>query len=148
MPKVRIKPGKTAFIHGTLYRENGVAQIGGKKSKDNPEFNETHMVFVADDTPISIRGERQQKGPQAIRAADLQEQVDSIKKSSASTDQDEVDEETATAIQSALSRLDHSDDAHWTKEGLPDMTVVVEYAGKSVTRKQVEVVAPDLKRRK
>lgn len=49
-------------------------------------------------------------------------------------------------ILDVLDGLDPADDAHWTKDGLPNVNVVTEALGEAVTRKQIDEVAPDFKR--
>lgn len=49
-------------------------------------------------------------------------------------------------ILDTLSLLDHSDDTHWTGEGLPSVNVVSETAGIQVTRAEIKAAAPDFVR--
>ena len=43
-------------------------------------------------------------------------------------------------IEDALSRLDCNDDAHWTKDGLPLLKVVSKFAGRNITRQEINDV--------
>lgn len=49
-------------------------------------------------------------------------------------------------LDQALAALDHADDLHWTKAGLPDLTVLKELTGKVVTRKELNAAHPDFVR--
>jgi len=142
MPKVEILPGKTAFINGSLYRAGGVAQIEGPKTKDNPNFTELAMRYVSDDTAVSIRGYRRKTvGPTVIAA-------DSVTENPEDTGEgDGYDEELTTAVLSAVGRLDHADDEHWTNSGKPDTGVVTKLAGVKVSRKTLDDLAGDVTRR-
>ncbi len=50
------------------------------------------------------------------------------------------------AIKLAAELLDHTDDTHWTKGGLPDLTAITELVGSKVTRTDMEAVLPDFER--
>lgn len=50
------------------------------------------------------------------------------------------------AVRKALGELNHDDDAHWTKSGLPDLTVLTEMVGHYVRRSLAEQVAPGFRR--
>lgn len=50
------------------------------------------------------------------------------------------------AIKTAAELLEHKDDTHWTKAGLPDLTAVSELVGSKVTRNDMEAVLPDFQR--
>ena len=52
-----------------------------------------------------------------------------------------TDEQKAEEIKAAVSSLDKSVDAHWTKGGLPNTDAVSEIAGFDVSRKDIEAVA-------
>lgn len=49
-------------------------------------------------------------------------------------------------ILDTLALLDHSDDSHWTADGLPSVKVVSDTAGIEVTRKEITAAAPDFQR--
>ena len=49
-------------------------------------------------------------------------------------------------IKDALSLLDHTNDEHWTAAGLPEVRVVKDLVGESVSRADIEAVAPELRR--
>lgn len=49
-------------------------------------------------------------------------------------------------ILDTLQLLDHSDDSHWTGEGLPSVKIVSDTAGIEVTRKEITAAAPDFVR--
>lgn len=49
-------------------------------------------------------------------------------------------------IHDALSRLDPSDDSHWTEAGAPRVEAVGELLGRSVTRAEIQEAAPDFRR--
>ena len=46
-----------------------------------------------------------------------------------------------------LQSLDHDDDGHWTKAGLPDLNMVKEKMGRYVSRSQVEEAIPGFRRK-
>lgn len=48
-----------------------------------------------------------------------------------------MDEENETDIDIAMRKLDHGDDAHWTKDGKPNLNVVSEYCGRRVKREEI-----------
>ena len=51
------------------------------------------------------------------------------------------------AIRAALGQLDHGNPAHWTSTNLPKMGLIEEILGdETVTRKEVNAIAPDFKR--
>ena len=47
------------------------------------------------------------------------------------------DEGEKLSLDDALLKLDHEDDAHWTKSGLPDLNVLKELTGRPVKRDEV-----------
>ena len=47
----------------------------------------------------------------------------------------------------ALKALNHNEDAHWTKDGKPDLNAVTEKTGRRITRVMVLRVAPELNRK-
>ena len=49
-------------------------------------------------------------------------------------------------VNEALQKLDHDEDAHWTKDGLPNVNVINEMTGKKFKRKDIQEIAPDLVR--
>ncbi len=53
---------------------------------------------------------------------------------------------TDNAILQALERLNHKDDAHWTKAGLANVNVLTEAIGRKITREDVKTAAPNFKR--
>lgn len=67
------------------------------------------------------------------------------KEAEADAQDDSGDDEKMT-LEEALESLDHSDDAHWTQSGLPDLNVIKELTGKQIKRSEVEAVAPELTR--
>ena len=46
----------------------------------------------------------------------------------------------------ALQALDPDDDDHWTAEGRPAMAALIDLAGREVTRREVDAIAPDFTR--
>lgn len=46
-------------------------------------------------------------------------------------------------LEEALNGLNAEDDAHWTEEGLPDLTVLTERVGKKVGREDVAAICAD-----
>lgn len=56
------------------------------------------------------------------------------------------DESEPMTLDEALDRLDTEDDSHWTKGGLPDLTVLKEWTGQQHTRKEVEEARPEFNR--
>lgn len=56
------------------------------------------------------------------------------------------DEESKMTLDEALDRLDTEDDSHWTKGGLPDLTVLKEWTGTQLQRKDVEEARPEFNR--
>jgi hypothetical protein len=46
-----------------------------------------------------------------------------------------------------LQTLQHDDDNHWTKAGLPDLNVIKEKMGRYVSRSQVEEAIPGFRRK-
>ena len=55
-------------------------------------------------------------------------------------------EEIHTTLEEAIKSLDPDDDAHWTKLGLPNLSVLKEKTKETVSRTDVEDVAPDFTR--
>lgn len=53
---------------------------------------------------------------------------------------------TDDKIKEALTKLDPSDDSHWTTEGLPRLDVVEGLAGGSISRKAITNAAPEFTR--
>lgn len=51
-------------------------------------------------------------------------------------------------LMQATTQLNHSDDGHWTKKGMPDCNVLTEMCGFKVSRKMMTDQFPDLKRAK
>jgi len=49
-------------------------------------------------------------------------------------------------LDEALDALNTEDDSHWTKSGLPDLTVLKEWTGQDFKRKDVETSRPDFTR--
>jgi len=49
---------------------------------------------------------------------------------------------TADQLADAVLALNPTDDAHWTAEGLPDLTVLGESLGHRVTREEVQALGP------
>lgn len=135
MPRVRIKHGKKAFVHGTLYREGGVLVV----SPD--EFNPKFMERVDDKVALTVRGDPRQKSPQQLKAADIAKAIRGEQAKEEPSDGD------AQMLAAAVSQLNHGDDAHWTKDGKPNLNVVSEYAGTKVTREQLDAAYPELARR-
>lgn len=58
----------------------------------------------------------------------------------------EAEDATADEIVAAIEGLDPANDDHWTKAGLPDVSVLADALGKKVTRAAVTEAAPDAKR--
>jgi len=59
-----------------------------------------------------------------------------------------TNEEFEGKIKTGLSKLDHENDAHWTKAGKPDIAAVCEASGlDELKRADIEKVAPDYERR-
>lgn len=59
----------------------------------------------------------------------------------------EVPDEFSARVKEAVGRLDHTNDEHWTDEGLPRVSAVSEILGENVSRQQLGVVCPDLVRK-
>lgn len=57
-----------------------------------------------------------------------------------------LDETKTAQILEALKLLDHADDAHWTKQGHPNINVLVETLGFKITKADLAVAAPDFVR--
>jgi len=55
-------------------------------------------------------------------------------------------DDRADAIANSVTRLDHSNDEHWTNAGLPSMEAVESFAGFNLTRTELSGQFPDLKR--
>lgn len=82
-------------------------------------------------------------------AVDVVEDSDTDSESTDSEADDVVDPAVAreNGVRAALGQLDHSNDDHWTSTGLPKMDVIEGIMGdESVTRKEVNAIAPDLRR--
>lgn len=52
-------------------------------------------------------------------------------------------EERAQMIKDTVNSLDKAVDAHWTKTGLPNVETISNLLGFTVTRKEIDAVAPD-----
>jgi hypothetical protein len=50
-------------------------------------------------------------------------------------------------LEEALADLDHGNDLHWTRTGLPDLNVIKELTGQLVTRKALNEAHPDIVRK-
>lgn len=50
-------------------------------------------------------------------------------------------------VKQALNMLRPEDDAHWNKDGKPNLNVLKEYAGTPVSKKDLEAYAPGFIRR-
>lgn len=61
-------------------------------------------------------------------------------------DESEIGPASDEEIRAALAVLDHANAEHWTQGGLPKVEAVAELTGKTVTRAQIDVAAPDAKR--
>lgn len=57
-----------------------------------------------------------------------------------------VDATRNNQILETLKLLDPSDDAHWTKDGSPNINVLVETLGFKMTKAELTALAPDFKR--
>lgn len=57
-----------------------------------------------------------------------------------------ADETKSSQIAEALKLLDHADDAHWTKDGKPNINVLVETLGFKITKADLAAAAPDFVR--
>lgn len=89
------------------------------------EAPKAEMEFVAIDEAAEIPDEVvKELAPSKEEAKD----VDSEK---------EEENEDKPTLAEALAKLNHKDDAHWTQAGLPNLNVLKEYAGRAVTRKEV-----------
>lgn len=49
-------------------------------------------------------------------------------------------------LEEALNSLDPEDEAHWTKGGLPNLKVLSELTGTTVTRADIDAIIPDFNR--
>lgn len=143
MPKARIKLGCKAFIGGTLYREGGVVQL-----TDESQFNPKVMERVSNDTPVVIRAKLDVSQLSVARSKEQDRVHEAERRVSVDTDAElaGVDEEGADAIMAALSQLDANEDAHWNKDGAPNLLALSELAGRRITREELTAVAPNVAR--
>ena len=58
-----------------------------------------------------------------------------------------TDEAEPRSLVEAIMSLDHSDDAHWTRAGLPDLNVIKELCQKYHSRDTVSAAVPDFRRK-
>ncbi len=63
-------------------------------------------------------------------------------------DKDLSESQKQAALATALAKLDHTNDDHWTKTGEPRLDVLSEFAGYDVPRVDVKVFAPAFVREK
>lgn len=56
-------------------------------------------------------------------------------------------QEPSVILRGIIDKLDHADDTHWTKGGLPDLKIMEERFGKYVHRSDAEGVAPGYRRK-
>lgn len=98
---------------------------GTKKSIPDKAFEPTVVVMDAGpkSLPSSDEKEESEEGQNLIPIPSLDEQV-----------------------LLALSRLDPTEDTHWTKSGFPDLNTLKEALGRRITRGKVQELAPDLTR--
>lgn len=67
------------------------------------------------------------------------DQADQKKEPSQSASDDGLggEDESKLSLDDALEKLNHDDDAHWTKSGMPDLNVLKEFTGRAVKRSEV-----------
>ncbi len=58
--------------------------------------------------------------------------------------QDDVNQKIT--LEEAVAKLNHEDDSHWTEKGKPDLNILSELTGETVTRKILKESFPDLVR--
>ncbi len=78
----------------------------------------------------------------ARRAASAKEAVVPAEEESEEDKPDISESQKQAALATALAKVDHTNDDHWTKQGDPRLDVLSEFAGYDVTRKDVKVFAP------
>lgn len=62
------------------------------------------------------------------------------------SERDDKNEDKPT-LEDALAKLDHKDKAHWTQAGWPNLNVLKEYAGRAVTRQELNEAFPEFVRK-
>ena len=142
----RVKATRECFYGGSRRRVGSVFDISDKKDDDGNlvEFAPKSMKIVDEDTPVQKRPPLLGNQARTIKASDVNPSGGPVTHDSSKKQEGNTDEVT---LASAVSRLDHTDDAHWTKDGKPDLNVLKEMMGKAVKRGEVDEAFPELKRR-
>lgn len=105
--------------------------------RDITEFDDDKSPIVSQHFRL-ITDDEQVDPDQEYRPIELEEKL----KHAAEIDKSAV-------LTTALSKIDHDNDRHWTPDGRPSIQFVCQQAGGiDVTRAEVLAAAPDLERRK
>ena len=131
------------FILGVVSDDQKkLAQKASAKIRNSAAYHEGDYIEACD----AVMGDVP-KGYDGVDRHDLDSQAQKLAKPKQAKKETEVDAARAEQINAALELLDHANEEHWTKSGLPDMKALETLMeDKSVTRAEVEVVAPEFKR--
>lgn len=98
-----------------------------------------YAEFLDDDGAGAVR-------EAAGKAVEHETTLQETEKETAPAENLDSKENEKLSLEDAIYSLNHKDDAHWTKSGLPDLNVLKELTGVAVKRQDVEEVAPEYTR--
>lgn len=141
MPAPRYRAKRKSYVHDRLVEKGDEFNFEGVPSMHWEPLNEPakeQAKLIKDSKYKRMMDKRLGGKPQAPAAAD---------EAPAGSENPELSEAQQQAnIATALGKLDHSNDEHWTKQGEPRIDVVSEFAGFDVSRVMIKTVAPDFVR--